>query len=224
VARAETMGSQQLLRLAVNSRPQLLQASLRRSGAVGRREQLDWVSPLSGDKHREYRDNKALAKLQVTNRLSTPLSSFWPARGPVWDALGVAGASRPVLVEAKAHIPEMVGSGTRATPVSLATIERSLHTSRRYLAPRSKAPWTGTFYQYANRLAYQYYLRRLNRIESGLVFLCFTHAVDMDGPTSEAEWRGAIRLAHAALGLPPDLSRFGVFHAFLDARHLADAA
>ncbi len=222
--RTETMGSQQLLRIAVNSRPQLLHASLRRSGAVGRREELQWVSPLKEDKHREYRDAKALTKLQMTGRLSTPLSSFWPARGPVWDALGLAAGGRPVLVEAKAHIPEMLGSGTRATPKSLAVIERSLLNSRRFLAPKSKAPWTGLLYQYANRLAYQYYMRRLNEIESSLVFLCFTNAVDMDGPTSEGEWHGAIRLAHAALGLPADLSRFGVFHAFLDAKHLADRA
>jgi hypothetical protein len=80
------------------------------------------------------------------------------------------------------------------------------------------------FYQYANRLAHQYYFRQLNGIESTLVFLYFTNAVDMDGPATEEEWHGAMRLIHTILGLPADLSRFGVYHAFLDARDVVQAA
>ena len=44
----------------------------------------------------------------------------------------------------------------------------------------------------------------------------------MDGPSTEEEWQGAIRLTHAALGLPADLGHFGVYKAFLDARQLTD--
>ncbi len=39
-----------------------------------------------------------------------------------------------------------------------------------------------------------------------------------------AEWQGATRLIHACLGLPEDLTHFGVFEAFVDARRLADVA
>ena len=46
----------------------------------------------------------------------------------------------------------------------------------------------------------------------------------MDGPSTEEEWQGAIRLTHAALGLPADLEGFGVYKAFLDARQLTDQA
>ena len=35
---------------------------------------------------------------------------------------------------------------------------------------------------------------------------------------------GAIRLIHAVLGLPPDLTEFGVHKAFIDARSLSDAS
>jgi hypothetical protein len=103
-------------------------------------------------------------------------------------------------------------------------ISDSLLATRRYLSPRSKAIWIGTFYQYANRLAFQFFLRRRNGLDSRLVFLYFTNAVDVGGPASEEEWRGAIRLIHAMLGLPPDLRSFGVFEAFVDARRLADVA
>lgn len=217
-------GSQRLVQLAVNHRPELLLSALRNCGAVERREQLRWVSPLAAENHCEYRDRAALEKLGLAHHLRKPLAEFWPDRGCVWDALGAAREGRPILVEAKAHIPEAVSTGTRASPRSRELIESSLLQARRHFAPRSKAVWTGLFYQYANRLAYQFYLRSLNDVQSSLVFLYFTNAVDMDGPTTEEEWHGASRLIHAVLGLPADLSRFGVFHAFVDARDLADAA
>jgi hypothetical protein len=96
--------------------------------------------------------------------------------------------------------------------------------SRLYVDPRSGLNWSGLFYQYTNRLAYQFYFQSLNGLQSSLVFLYFTNAVDMDGPATEEEWHGASRLIHAVLGLPVDLSSFGVYHAFVDARQLADAA
>ena len=127
-------------------------------------------------------------------------------------------------MEAKAHIPEAVSGGTKASISSRKLIDRSLAAIRKHLAPRSKTNWAGAFYQYANRLAYQFWPRVLNGIDSSLVFVDFTNAVDMDGPTTEAEWRGAVRMIHAVLGLPANLESFRVYHAYIDARHLTDAA
>ena len=84
--------------------------------------------------------------------------------------------------------------------------------------------WSELFYQYANRLAFQFFLRQQNRIQSRLIFLYFTNATDVDGPATEEEWRGAIRLIHAVLGLPSDLRPFAVFEVFLDAASLMHAA
>lgn len=220
----ERNGSQRLLQRAVNHRPELLRSALRKCGAMEHGEAVRWVSPLAADNHCEYRDGAALEKLELIPRISKPLAEFWPARGCVWDALGIAGKARPILVEAKAHIPEAVSSGTRASDKSRKRIEGSLALVKRNLAPRSRADWTGQFYQYANRLAYQFYIRNLNGVQSSLVFLYFTNAVDMDGPTTAEEWQGAARLMHALMGLPADLSHFGVYHAFVDARQLANAA
>lgn len=215
-------GSQRLLQLAVNHRPELLRSALQSCGATQGDESIRWVSPLAAENHCEYRDAAALEKLGLAGRLQTPLAEFWPARGCVWDALAVAGETRPILVEGKAHIREVISSGTRASEKSRPLIEKSLAQARRHLAPRSQADWTGHFYQYANRLAYQFYIRILNKVDSSLVFLCFTNAVDMDGPATAEEWHGALRLMHAVLGLPADLADFGVYHAFVDARQLAD--
>jgi len=127
-----------------------------------------------------------------------------------------------ILVEAKAHIPEAASPPSKASEASLALIRQSLDKARRFYAPRSKADWSSTFYQYANRLAIQYFLAKINGVKSRIVFLDFCNATDMDGPETEAEWRGATRLIHAQLGLPADLTSFGVFHAYVDVRHLTD--
>lgn len=152
--------------------------------------------------------------------LRNPLDEFWPARGPVWDATGVTSEGYPIFVEAKAHIPEAASPPSRASEPSLKIIERSLVEARRWYAPRAKANWSGLFYQYANRLAHHYFLRRVNGLPSILVFVYFVNADDMKGPTSEAEWKGAIRLIHASLGLPASLESQGVFDSFVDVRRL----
>ena len=215
-------GSQRWLQVAVNRRPQLLLSALRRSGAIGPRVSVTWCSPLEEENFQEYRDGKALEKAGIT-KLNKPLDKFWPARGPVWDALGITSEEHPLFLEAKAHIPETATPATRASPASRDLIEQSLKEARRFYAPRATADWSRLFYQYANRLAHQYFLRKANDVLSILVFLYFVNADDMLGPMSEEEWNGAVRLIHAVLGLPKDLTSYGVFDAFLDTRLLQDA-
>lgn len=214
-------GSQRWLQIAVNRRPQLLLSALRRSGAVGPRTSVTWQSPLEVDGFREYRDQAALVKVSL-GPLKKPLNAFWPPRGPVWDAIGITSEGRSLFVEAKAHIPEAASPATRASAVSRALIERSLTEARQFYAPRARAIWSNLFYQYANRLAHQYFLRKVNNIPSTLAFVYFLNADDMLGPMSEEEWRGAVRLIHAVLGVPKNLEIYGIFDVFLDARLLQD--
>ena len=121
----QTLGSQRLFQIAVKERPELLLRSLRRSGAVGRREKLRWGSPLAQDGFKEYRDTAALKRLGIASSLTVPLQDFWPRRGQVWDGLAVAGEDRPILVEAKAHIPETVSGGSHAS-AGVAQIDRAI--------------------------------------------------------------------------------------------------
>jgi hypothetical protein len=218
-----TMGSQSLLQLAVNSRPEVMRSALRRAGAISKEESIEWVSPLLSDRHREYRDGAALQRLRLDSKLRAPLKSFWPSRGAVWDGLAIVDNETPLLVEAKAHIPEAASPSSKASPAARKLIDASLVAARHHLAPRSKAIWGELFYQYANRLAFQFFLRQQNNIDSRLVFLYFTNATDMNGPATEEEWCGATRLIHAVLGLPADLDSFGVYKAFIDAKLLTDA-
>ena len=218
-------GSRRWLQLAVNRRPDPLLQALRRSGAVPSDASVTWHSPLEGECFKEYRDGEALKRAGIApNKLRKPLNSFWPARGPVWDAIGAASDGSALFLEAKAHIPEAATPGTKASPESLISIKKSLQEARRFYAPQATAKWCRTFYQYANRLAHHYFLTKANGLQSRLVFLYFVNAHDVEGPASEHEWHGAIRLIHAALGLPKDLRSFGVFDAFLDVNLLRNAA
>ncbi|MGC1912962.1 MAG: hypothetical protein WA660_14085 [Candidatus Acidiferrales bacterium] len=219
-------GSQRWLQVAVNRKPELLLNALRWSGAIERRTEVTWKSPIGTAEQcfREYRDGAALEKAGIA-QLKEPLDSFWPLRGPVWDAIGITSEGGPLFIEAKAYIAEAASPPTKASsPESIALIKKSLGDARRFYAPRAKAEWSELFYQYANRLAHQYFLRERNGVSSTLVFLYFLNADDVLGPMSEEEWHGAIRLIRAVLGVSRDLSSHGVFDVFLDARLLQDAA
>ncbi len=218
------LGSQRLLQIAVGKCPNRLEEALRTVGAIGSSESVTWTSPLEADGFKEFRDSAALKKLGVANSIIYPLKEFWPQRGPVWDATGITSSGTPVLLEAKAHIPEAASPASGASSKSMELIEQSLEKARKFYSPRSTSTWSGTFYQYANRLAHQYFLRELNKISSILVFLDFINAVEMDGPASELEWKGATRLLHAVLGLSADLEGYGVYHAYVDAALLSPEA
>lgn len=222
--RPETHGSQYFLRFAVNKRPEVLRAALRESGTLGHREDAVWHSPLADDEHgryREYKDGAAIRLLSIEKRLHKPLADFWPSRGPVWDALGMSSEERPILIEAKAHIPEAVSRISASAKSSIKLIGKGLALARKHYTRKSHADWTAPFYQYANRLAYQFWLREQNGVKSSLVFLYFLNATQMKGPATRIEWQGVIRLIHGVLGLPADLAHFGVYDTFLDARQLA---
>ena len=89
-------------------------------------------------------------------------------------------------------------------------------------APLS-AEWSRTYYQYANRLSHLYLLRGCNRIDAFLVFLYFTGAADVRGPSSQAEWTESIRAVHRALELGSGPLTPFVIELFLDVGHLAAA-
>jgi hypothetical protein len=215
-------GSQRWLQVSVERRPQLLDAAFRESGAIDGNETVTWKCPLKPD-YVEYRDGEALRCLGVNDLPRRPLAEFWPSRGPVWDGLGVSSSGKLILVEAKAHIPEAASPGTQAQGRSLEMIETALAEARAHYAPKATARWSGSLYQYANRLAFHYLLSVVNGLPSRLVFLDFYNATDVNGPETIGEWKGATRLIHALLGLPADLTKQGVFHAYVDAK-LVDAA
>jgi len=92
-------------------------------------------------------------ELIEAENLSEELSSFWPRKGPQWDALAMSDKGDVLLVEAKAHIGELCSPPAYARDGSLKQIEEALNETISFLDAEPRAPWTGCFYQLANRLA-----------------------------------------------------------------------
>jgi len=213
-------GSQKWLQILVNDYPEIFARELAKLG-LSTDQQIKWLSPLKDDEYAEYRDKAFVERLGVNP--STPLTVFWPKGGPVWDALAKTPREELVLIEAKAHIGEIVSPRTRASGASLAQICASLKVTQRFLGAASPADWSVHFYQYTNRLAHLYWLREVNRLPAYMVFLYFINDHDMDGPTTREEWEGAIQLMQSFLGLRRHKLSAYVLDVFVDVTELEPA-
>lgn len=168
--------------------------------ALGGNQTIRWRSPLKTDSFAEYRD-AAFLELLGLGHLRPQLSDFWPAGGPQWDALGVASNGTVLLVEAKAHIPEMCSAPCGASPTSLALIkQRLIDTAAVLKAKPARSEWHLVFYQLANRLAHLHWLRNRG-VDARLVLVNFINDKEMKGPTTQAEWEAAYQVALYTLGL-----------------------
>jgi hypothetical protein len=208
-------GSQRWLQIAIEERPELIDAQIRSSMGLPPEVAIEWLCPVRNTAFGEYRDEAFLNLLGI-KLPQKQLRAFWPSRGPMWDGLARTSRGEIILVEAKAHIPEMVSPSSKATGDSEKQIAAALEQTRKALAPKSKVSWSGIFYQYTNRLAHLYLLRSLNGIRAHLVYVYFTNARDVFGPTSREEWEGAIKVMVTYLGLGRHkLGRY-VHHIFID--------
>lgn len=105
------------------------------------------------------------------------------------------------MVEAKAYIEEGVDYASAAGETSGLRINKALADAKAAFSASGGAFWERPFYQYANRLAHLYFARRLNGLDAYLLFIYFADATDVPEPSSESEWRGAIRVVEKSLGL-----------------------
>jgi hypothetical protein len=193
-------GSQKWIQFLVNEKPRILDSRIARELDLSEDDRITWLSPLKTEGYVEYFDQASLDKLGAKLK-KKPLTDFWPKNGPHWDALGKTTRSEKLLlVEAKSHVTELISSA-RPSPTSLQKIKESLDNTRDFLNSKSRADWTVGFYQYVNRLAHLYLLRQENDLQAYLVFVYFLNDVEMSGPATVEEWRAALDLLHAYLGL-----------------------
>jgi hypothetical protein len=209
-------GSQRQIQSYVNDCPELLS----RAVAAGLRldpDRMDirWVSPIRSDRYAEYRDSDFLRRLGLSHCISS-LGSFWPRRGPCWDALARFKGRESdgyVLIEAKSHIPEIRGNGSAAAGRSRMMIEEALAKTKVWLGVDIDANWMGRLYQSANRYAHLYFLREIAGVDAYLINLYFTN--DPHSPTSRDSWEPAIQNVNRELGLKCPVPYSGTL--FLDA-------
>ena len=144
-----------------------------------------------------------MEKLKVNAEAVEKLKDFWPRNGPQWDALGKFGDNGILLVEAKANLPELVSPPSSATsPKSRQLIAQSFEDTRKYIGSNPGADWSGTYYQYLNRISHLYFLRVLYNVPAFLVMIYFIGDQSVTGPTSQEEWNAAIQRMNQTLGIP----------------------
>ncbi len=197
---SDSHGSLKDLQVLINDHKDLLDEKL--SSILKTPIRVDWKSPLKADHFAEYRDDDFLSLLGIDSKLKSPLIGFWPKRGPQWDALGIE-SDKVFLVEAKAHISEIVTPPTGAGTESKSKIIESLSEVKEFLSINNNIDWSGTFYQYTNRIAHLYYLRVLNEINAFLVNIYFLNDDSVEGfAKSEEEWNAALTIVKLYLGIP----------------------
>ena len=219
----EARGSLKWIRTVVNDAPSVLDREVRAASGLDPADTISWVSPLKDDEYAEYGDVDFLNRLRVT--LSRrPLETFWPNRGPQWDALGRTESGTVLLVEAKANIPEIVSPATQASGKSRILIDESIQEVQEFLGVDQTIPWAGKLYQYANRLAHLYLLRVLNGMDARMVFVYFNGDDDVNGPKTTAEWKSALTVVKGVLGIGNRhrLSKY-VSDVFIDVSELKNA-
>jgi len=190
-------GSLKWIQHFVNNAPHVLDREILRHVSGAR--SIIWKSPLVTDDYAEYRDDDFLKVLGL-DPLQTELASFWPRRGPQWDALALSDQGDVILVEAKAHIAELHSPPSQAGEASLEKIRFALAEAATEFGAPAGALWHGEFYQLANRLAHLHFLRK-HGVPAWLALVNFTGDADMRGPESQTEWEAAYLVASAALGI-----------------------
>jgi hypothetical protein len=217
VQSAGVRGSLKWIQQAVNLKPNILNEPIsERIGPV----RIEWLSPLANDHLAEYRDRDFLDLLKLS-RLREQLRDYWPQGGPQWDALARSDVDDVLLVEAKAHIGEICSPPSAASEGSRVRIEAALAAAASAIHATPRAPWIEVFYQLANRIAHLHFLRS-NGVRAWLVLVNFVGDDEMNGPSSQAEWKAAYRVVYHVMGIRehhplarhmlhiyPDVSRLG---------------
>jgi hypothetical protein len=213
-----TKGSQKCIQVLINEKPHTLNLYLRQNLELLDDEEIRWLSPLKDDYYAEYRDQAVIERLGV-NLPSHLLDEFWPKGGPQWDALGKSTLGKLFLVEAKSHISELISSCGAKDPNSIAKIQESLRVTKDKLGAKTDFDWSKTFYQYANRLAHVNFLKQ-HGLPAYFVSVYFLNDLEMNGPKTEDEWKGAIRLVHRCLGLREHLLQKWIINLYVDVSKL----
>ncbi len=127
-----------------------------------------------------------------------------------WDAVGLAeidGRAEWLLVEAKAHLGELRSDCLARADNGLTTIREALSEVKNDLGVHEVRDWLNGYYQYCNRIAALWFLRR-HKMKARLLFVHFTgdefpmHAFEC--PEDEAGWSPALHERRQHVGLPAD--------------------
>jgi hypothetical protein len=126
-----------------------------------------------------------------------------------WDAIGevtIEGRDEWLLVEAKAHIGELISHCTAKDHGGLPKIRDAFESTRQYLGATGASDWLSPYYQYCNRVAALKYLTE-HGVAARLMLIYFIGDRRPDSficPADADGWRQALTKRASWVGLPPD--------------------
>lgn len=191
---------------------------------------LEWLYPdrtgCRGVEFKGFGFLKGHAWAAGTRKALDAWGNLWPRSGtpPSWDGVAMlhenGEPSRWLLLEAKANHPEFTGAPSRASAASLKKIEAALGATKRQFGVHRHFCWSGSYYQFANRLTMVGFLNRHN-VPTTLVDVFFAGDRFPDGcpcPESDAAWQPLIEARRLTLGLRPLTVNDHVVDVFMNAR------
>lgn len=147
----------------------------------------------------------------------------WPSKQYAmnWDAIGRTSEGEWLLVEAKAHLAELI-SDSKAGEESLEKIEKRFKKVKDYFSVTTTSDWTKRYYQKANRLLFLHFL--LNQgIPCKLIFIYFLNGYERKDDDrsirSIQEWKRILEEQDIYLGIEKNpIVKAHSVSVFLDAR------
>ena len=165
---------------------------------LGKGCKIGWISPLASENYAEYMLNSESLQETLKGKgvaFGKGFFSFWPARQPQWDAIGITEDKTLILVEAKAHTSETIthkqtdeAKMSDGSKKNLKLITESMRESFESLNSKGDFDvWLNEYYQLGNRLTFLTKLKEKG-IKVKLVLLNIvgdpTHI-----STTEKEWQ-----------------------------------
>lgn len=125
-------GSLKWIQFILNNCPDILDNSINKFLPDTHIQPIEWLSSLADDDYAEYQDQAFLDLLEI-ELTKKELKDFWPLIGPQWDALGRIKNEAYFLVEAKAHVSEIISSSQAKAKSSVSLINKSLREIKNFL-------------------------------------------------------------------------------------------
>ena len=144
---------------------------------------IEWLSPLADNNYKEYQLSQTF--LCENFGLENFDFSFWPKRGPQWDAIGIADDKTIILVEAKAHLGEWSSYLSSKNHDNTRLIKKAItEVFSDYGGDETKR--THGYYQLSNRIVFWHRFKQYNH-PCVLILLNFTNDRRFK-PTSEEDF------------------------------------
>lgn len=162
------------------------------NAAIG--DRLIWISPLENEQFAEYqlKQSKIRNSLNIDQKYSKEIFSFWPARQPQWDGIAISeDKSTLYLIEAKSHLNELKSKISARSESSRQLIVKTMEEviSRNY--PKGSIDlWLNVYYQLGNRITFLHKMNDINKttgLKVKLVLLNFTEDPTYK-PTTAVQW------------------------------------